>query len=45
MTREEGNGMEADGSTPAGAFVHPSAVKVNPVEGRIPILWTIKERT
>jgi hypothetical protein len=35
MTMEEGNGMEAGGSTPAGASVHPSAMNAKPINGRI----------
>lgn len=35
MTLEEGSGKEAGGSTPAGASVHPSAMKAKPIERRI----------
>jgi hypothetical protein len=34
MTMEGGNGMEAGGSAPAGALVHPPAINAKPVEGR-----------
>jgi hypothetical protein len=44
MTREEGNGMEAGGPTPAGAFVYPSAGKMKPVRGES-ILGIIKDGT
>jgi len=36
MTMEEGNGVEAGGSTPTGACAHPSAVKAKPIEGPVP---------
>ena len=35
MIKEEGNGLEAGGPTPAGASVHRSAGNVEPIEGGI----------
>lgn len=44
MIKEEGNGVEAGGPTPAGAFVYPSAGKVKPARGES-ILAIIKDGT
>jgi hypothetical protein len=39
ITLEEGNGTEADGSTPAGACVHSSAVKPTPSQGEFHMVY------